>query len=235
MPPGEQPGPPPDPVHSAPHNTTQHNCCVTQHTAPCLRRKLIEQKTTEMANSDLDKYHKALEKALLHFHTTKMADINKLVKELWQKTYRGQVGGGGWRSGSAMVCCVGAPQCSVRCAVQCVLLLLMAQSRSAGANSTPTPTPTPTPTQLPGAHVSNCLCPTASGHRLHPDQGGRGRAALVQLPRGDVQRRGGAGHEGALLGGPEGGGQGCMCSQHSAAVLDCRASGGGIAFTGCQT
>ncbi|GLC38034.1 DNA repair protein rad50 [Pleodorina starrii] len=47
-------------------------------------------KTTEMAMSDLDKYYKALEKALLVFHTTKMADINKIIKELWQKTYRGQ-------------------------------------------------------------------------------------------------------------------------------------------------
>lgn len=41
------------------------------------------------ANLDLDKYHRALEKALLSFHTTKMSDINKIVKELWQKTYRG--------------------------------------------------------------------------------------------------------------------------------------------------
>ncbi len=32
----------------------------------------------------------ALEKALLAFHTAKMADINKIVKELWQKTYRNQ-------------------------------------------------------------------------------------------------------------------------------------------------
>ena len=32
----------------------------------------------------------ALEKALLAFHTSKMSDINKIVKELWQKTYRGQ-------------------------------------------------------------------------------------------------------------------------------------------------
>ena len=30
----------------------------------------------------------ALEKALLIFHTNKMAEINKVVKELWQKTYR---------------------------------------------------------------------------------------------------------------------------------------------------
>lgn len=52
------------------------------------RQQNIELKTTEMAQSDLIKYHKALEKALLSFHTTKMADINKIVKELWQKTYR---------------------------------------------------------------------------------------------------------------------------------------------------
>ena len=32
----------------------------------------------------------ALEKALLTFHTNKMADINKIIKELWQKTYRNQ-------------------------------------------------------------------------------------------------------------------------------------------------
>ena len=32
----------------------------------------------------------ATEKALLDFHTNKMADINKCVKELWQRTYRNQ-------------------------------------------------------------------------------------------------------------------------------------------------
>lgn len=32
----------------------------------------------------------ALEKALLTFHASKMGDINKIIKELWQKTYRGQ-------------------------------------------------------------------------------------------------------------------------------------------------
>ncbi|KAG1658955.1 hypothetical protein FOA52_010052 [Chlamydomonas sp. UWO 241] len=52
-----------------------------------LRLKL---KATEMANEDLEKYYKALEKALLAYHTSKMADINKIIKELWQKTYRGQ-------------------------------------------------------------------------------------------------------------------------------------------------
>lgn len=52
------------------------------------RKQLIELKTTEAASADLEKYHRALEKALLAFHTTKMADINKIIKELWQKTYR---------------------------------------------------------------------------------------------------------------------------------------------------
>jgi len=54
------------------------------------RSQQIKQKTTEMATRDLDKYHKALEKALQSYHATKMADINKLIKELWQKTYRNQ-------------------------------------------------------------------------------------------------------------------------------------------------
>lgn len=57
---------------------------------PRHRRAQVEVRATEMANSDLDKYHKAVERALLAFHGTKMADINKVVKELWQKTYRGQ-------------------------------------------------------------------------------------------------------------------------------------------------
>jgi DNA repair protein RAD50 len=52
------------------------------------RRATIETRTTELASGDLDKFHKALERALLSFHTTKMSEINKIVKELWQKTYR---------------------------------------------------------------------------------------------------------------------------------------------------
>jgi len=52
------------------------------------RRQQLEMRTTEMATNDLDKFHKALERALLSFHTTKMSEINKIVKELWQKTYR---------------------------------------------------------------------------------------------------------------------------------------------------
>ncbi|XP_011084217.1 DNA repair protein RAD50 [Sesamum indicum] len=52
--------------------------------------QLIQLKTTEMANKDLDKYYKALDKALMRFHTLKMEEINKIIRELWQQTYRGQ-------------------------------------------------------------------------------------------------------------------------------------------------
>ncbi|VAI13897.1 unnamed protein product [Triticum turgidum subsp. durum] len=43
-----------------------------------------------MANKDLDRYYAALDKALMRFHTMKMEEINKIIKELWQQTYRGQ-------------------------------------------------------------------------------------------------------------------------------------------------
>lgn len=52
--------------------------------------QLIQLKTTEMANKDLDRYYDALDKALMRFHTMKMEEINKIIRELWQQTYRGQ-------------------------------------------------------------------------------------------------------------------------------------------------
>ncbi|WVZ05499.1 hypothetical protein V8G54_018845 [Vigna mungo] len=52
--------------------------------------QLILLKTTEMANKDLDRYYNALDKALMRFHTMKMEEINKIIRELWQQTYRGQ-------------------------------------------------------------------------------------------------------------------------------------------------
>eukprot|EP00752_Nemacystus_decipiens_P005268 g4778.t1 len=54
------------------------------------RRKMIEHRTTEMAVTDLDKYWTALDKALLRFHTMKIADINKIIRELWAMTYSGE-------------------------------------------------------------------------------------------------------------------------------------------------
>ena len=53
------------------------------------RKKMIEVKTTEMANQDLEKYYKALDGAIMKFHGLKMAEINRIIKEYWIHTYRG--------------------------------------------------------------------------------------------------------------------------------------------------
>jgi len=54
------------------------------------RQMFIQVKTTEMAASDLDKYYHALSKALMKYHSLKMEEINKILLELWQHTYKGQ-------------------------------------------------------------------------------------------------------------------------------------------------
>ncbi|GJQ15992.1 hypothetical protein GpartN1_g7817.t1 [Galdieria partita] len=54
------------------------------------REKLIELKTLEWSLKDLDQYHNALDRSLMTFHTLKMKEINKVIKELWQATYRGK-------------------------------------------------------------------------------------------------------------------------------------------------
>ncbi|KAF2664025.1 hypothetical protein BT63DRAFT_418168 [Microthyrium microscopicum] len=53
------------------------------------QRCFITLKVTESAISDLDKYAKALDKAILKYHSAKMDEINRIIEELWRKTYRG--------------------------------------------------------------------------------------------------------------------------------------------------
>ncbi|XP_064637547.1 DNA repair protein RAD50-like isoform X2 [Lineus longissimus] len=53
------------------------------------RDKMIALKTTELAMKDLDKYYKALDKAVMRYHKNKMEEINKIIKEIWRNTYRG--------------------------------------------------------------------------------------------------------------------------------------------------
>lgn len=53
------------------------------------KEMLIMLRTTEMASKDLEKYYKVLDRAIMRFHKLKMEEINKIVKELWMKTYRG--------------------------------------------------------------------------------------------------------------------------------------------------
>ena len=50
---------------------------------------LIKCHTTEIVVSDLDKYYKALEKAVSAYHQEKITQINSIISELWRRTYRG--------------------------------------------------------------------------------------------------------------------------------------------------
>jgi len=54
------------------------------------RKKLIEVETTKLAMEDLERFSKALDRALLQFHSEKMKEINSVLKNLWQTIYRGK-------------------------------------------------------------------------------------------------------------------------------------------------
>jgi len=54
------------------------------------RIKMIEHYTTATVCDDLDRYYEALDKALLRYHGIKIADINKIIRELWALTYKGE-------------------------------------------------------------------------------------------------------------------------------------------------
>lgn len=49
----------------------------------------IRIKLNETALSDLIEYEKALDTSIMKYHSIKMQDINKIIKELWEKTYKG--------------------------------------------------------------------------------------------------------------------------------------------------
>ncbi|RDD38672.1 DNA repair protein RAD50 [Trichoplax sp. H2] len=51
--------------------------------------KQIDITTTEMVIKDLSQYHKALDRAIMRYHYSKMVEINKIIRELWINTYRG--------------------------------------------------------------------------------------------------------------------------------------------------
>lgn len=48
------------------------------------REKLVELTTLEWSLKDLEQYHNALDRSLMTFHTLKMKEINKAIRELWQ-------------------------------------------------------------------------------------------------------------------------------------------------------
>lgn len=50
----------------------------------------IDLETTRLAVADLDCFYKALDRSLMEFHSIKMREINDVLKDLWQATYRGK-------------------------------------------------------------------------------------------------------------------------------------------------
>ncbi len=54
------------------------------------RKALIKHELTQIAVADLEKYYVAVDKALLRYHGLKIDDINKIIRELWSLTYKGQ-------------------------------------------------------------------------------------------------------------------------------------------------
>lgn len=49
----------------------------------------IKVETTKAAIEDLGRYGGALDKAIMKYHSLKMEEINRIIEELWQRTYRG--------------------------------------------------------------------------------------------------------------------------------------------------
>lgn len=50
---------------------------------------LADLKVLEFAVSDIEKYYKALDRAIMSYHMIKMSAINKIIKQLWRQVYRG--------------------------------------------------------------------------------------------------------------------------------------------------
>eukprot|EP00051_Salpingoeca_urceolata_P002674 m.52052 g.52052 ORF g.52052 m.52052 type:complete len:899 (-) comp12263_c0_seq3:103-2799(-) len=53
------------------------------------KKRLISKRMTEVANADLNKYYIALNRAVMRYHSLKMEEINKTIRDYWTRTYRG--------------------------------------------------------------------------------------------------------------------------------------------------
>lgn len=51
--------------------------------------QLVKVKMSDMANNDLEKYAKALDNAIMKYHSLKMEEVNDTMRHLWNKTYQG--------------------------------------------------------------------------------------------------------------------------------------------------
>ncbi|MCJ1400033.1 DNA repair protein rad50 [Xylographa trunciseda] len=53
------------------------------------KKSHIEVETTKAAVEDLGRYGNALDKAIMKYHSLKMEEINRIIEELWKRTYQG--------------------------------------------------------------------------------------------------------------------------------------------------
>ena len=53
------------------------------------QKEWVELQTRSFANDDIDTYSKALDSAIMKYHSLKMEDINRIIDELWKRTYTG--------------------------------------------------------------------------------------------------------------------------------------------------
>lgn len=53
------------------------------------RRATVKLESTVVATDDLTKYWRALDAAIMKYHSVKMLEINRVLDELWKKTYKG--------------------------------------------------------------------------------------------------------------------------------------------------
>ena len=60
-----------------------------KHAAHKYKEAHIRVETTKAAVEDLARYGGALDKAIMKYHSLKMAEINTIIAELWRKTYQG--------------------------------------------------------------------------------------------------------------------------------------------------
>ncbi|KAL3233887.1 DNA repair protein RAD50 [Nakaseomyces bracarensis] len=53
------------------------------------QKEWVELQARSFANDDIDTYSKALDSAIMKYHSLKMEDINRIIDELWKRTYTG--------------------------------------------------------------------------------------------------------------------------------------------------
>ena len=52
-------------------------------------KHFVQQTTEEIAAQDLERFYKVLDQTMMTYHTQKMNQLNRIIRDLWRTTYRG--------------------------------------------------------------------------------------------------------------------------------------------------